>query len=217
MRMSSIDISTQNILDQEFSTISFVCPWFLKESAIDVDPIKYFIQLERQRIYEQRRCDYARRFKQQQLWFALDYAQGYAPVDTTHSRRMNNHATDQQLPPSSIDLPSIDQIDVTPSDVIYPTSLTRMKIINENTKIFPRGFYERLLVGLHSLFYERLDYVNITWGRSIDKHLIEIQRSSTNDQIFIATNGQHLLESIQQRLVQQIFCYYPNVHFLIET
>jgi hypothetical protein len=114
------------------------------------------------------------------------------------------------------DLPSIDQIEIFNSKIINQDSIEIIKIFRENSNFLPNGLYERLLICLHPLFYERLDYYNITLGRTIDKNLIKIERFDTDNYISITINN-CLLEHIQNLLIHNLFSFYPTINLRIET
>ena len=114
------------------------------------------------------------------------------------------------------DVPPIEAIEVDPTEVFDPADLKSIRITAENTQGFPDGFYQRLLICLHALFDERLDYSNLTLGRSIDKHLIRVERLDEDRAISVIT-ADCLREEIQQRLTDHLFPLYPAVHLRIET
>ena len=114
------------------------------------------------------------------------------------------------------DVPSIESIEIDPTEIFYPADLTSIRIITENTHGFPDGFYQRLLICLHALFDERLDYSNLTLGRSVDKHLIRIERLEEAQSISVITDD-YLLEEIRQRLADHLFPFYPAVQLRTET
>jgi hypothetical protein len=114
------------------------------------------------------------------------------------------------------DVPPIEAIEIDPTEVFHQSDLKSIRITTENTQRLPDGFYERLLICLHALLDERLDYSNLTLGRSIDKHLIRIERLDEDHAILLIT-ADCLLEEIQQRLTDHLFSLYPAVHLRIET
>jgi hypothetical protein len=114
------------------------------------------------------------------------------------------------------DLPSIDQIEVSNSQIINQDSLKTIQIRNENSNFLPNGMYERLLICLHPLFDERLDYSNITLGRTVEKNLIQIERFDNENYISITTNNS-LLERIRHILLHDLFSFYPSINLRIET
>lgn len=219
MRKSFLRINAEKttvLVDHEFNTICFVCPWFNHEESVEIDHQNYFFLLERQRAYERVRCDYARRFKQQQLWFALDYGQGFGGYESSRPINSSGYSTNQHITLSMADVPPIETIEVDPTDVFDPADLKAIRITTENTQGFPDGFYQRLLICLHALFDERLDYSNLTLGRSVDKHLIRVERLDDDRAISVIT-ADCLREEIQQRLTDHLFSLYPAVHLRIET
>lgn len=165
--------------------------------------------MERERQYEYLRRERTRRRKQQQLWFSLDTEQESSleqvslQIATTYSI---------QIP----DLPSIDQIEISPTQIIPDDPIEKLKIVNENLTMLPSGLYERLLVCLHSLFQERLDYSNITLGRTSDRYLIQIERSDEQNEIHL-TIQTSLVESIETLLINHLFSFYPRGNLRIET
>jgi hypothetical protein len=189
------------ILDHEFTTMYFVCPWFIKEKCSNIDYIDYFKKLEQKRQYENLRCERTRRIKQQQLWFPMD------------NEQENMSQTNTILIP---DLPSIDEIEISDSQIINQDLIKIIKIRNNKTNYFPNGFYERLLICLHTLFNERLDYYNLTIGRTIDKNLIKIERYDEDNQINLTIN-KNLFECIKNLLISNLFSFYPNINLQIET
>jgi len=114
------------------------------------------------------------------------------------------------------DLPPLDQIEIFASQIINPESIQIIQIRNNNSNFLPNGLYERLLICLHPLFNERLDYYNLTLGRTIDKNLIKIQRFNEQNQINLTINNS-LFERIQNILIHNLFSFYPNINLRIET
>jgi hypothetical protein len=114
------------------------------------------------------------------------------------------------------DLPPIDQIEIFDSQIINPEPIQIIKIRNNNSNFLPNGLYERLLICLHPLFNERLDYYNLTLGRTIDRNLIKIQRFNEQNQINLTINN-NLFERIQNILIHNLFSFYPNINLRIET
>src|SRR5262249_55589648 len=147
----------------EFTTIYFVCPWLINEKCSNIDYKDYFKILEQKRQYEILQCIRTRRIKQQQLWFSMDNEQ-------------EKDNTNKNISIIIPDLPLIDQIEINDSQIINQDSIETIKIRNQNLNYLPNGFYERLLICLHYLFNERLDYYNLTLGRTMDKNLIKIER-----------------------------------------
>jgi hypothetical protein len=163
----------------------------------------YFKLLEQTRSYDNLQCEQTRRRKQRQLWFALDNEQENLLKNSLEINLIE-------------DLPSIDKIEIINSQIINQDSIKIIKIINKNSNFLPNGIYERLLICLHPLFYERLDYYNITLGRTIDKNLIQIERFDTKNYISITINN-CLLERIQNLLIHNLFSFYPSINLQIET
>ncbi|CAF4616889.1 unnamed protein product, partial [Rotaria sp. Silwood2] len=114
------------------------------------------------------------------------------------------------------DLPSIDEIQIFDSQIINQDSIQTIKILNDNSNILPNGLYEHLLICLHPLFNERLDYYNLTIGRTIDKNLIKIERFNEQNQIHLTINN-NLLERIQNILIHNLFSIYSTKNLRIET
>jgi hypothetical protein len=110
-------------------------------------------------------------------------------------------------------LPSIE---ISDSQIINQDSIETIKILNENSNFLPSGLYERLLICLHPLLNERLDYSNITLGRTKEKNFIKIERFDHENSILITTNN-CLLEPIQNILLLQLFSFYPMINLRIET
>ena len=197
------------ILDGEFTSICFVCPWFINEQCPMIDYREYFRSLEQERQYEYLRRERTRRRKQQQLWFSLDTEQ----ENPAHENILQTAASISiQIP----DLPLIDQIEISPAQIITDDSIEKLKIVNENVTSLPQGLYERLLICLHPLFHERLDYSNFTLGRTIDRNLIQIERMNEENQIDL-TIQKNLFESIETLLLQHLFLFYPHTNLRIET
>jgi len=163
----------------------------------------YFKLLEQTRSYDNLQCEQTRRRKQRQLWFALDNEQENLLKNSLEINLIE-------------DLPSIDKIEIINSQIINQDSIKIIKILNKNSNFLPNGIYERLLICLHPLFYERLDYYNITLGRTIDKNLIQIERFDTKNYISITINN-CLLERIQNLLIHNLFSFYPSINLQIET
>jgi hypothetical protein len=178
----------------------------MNEKSVDINYMEYFKLLEQERQYEHLRCEQSRRIKQQQLWVSMDNEQENVP----NNDLLNTYGNISIIIP---DLPSIDQIEINDSQIINQDSIQTIKIINDNSDYLPNGLYERLLICLHPLFNERLDYYNITVGRTIDKNLIKIERF---DEIHLTINTS-LLERIQILLVNNLFSFYPAINLRIET
>ncbi|UJR21005.1 hypothetical protein I4U23_024105 [Adineta vaga] len=209
-------VNESNLDYQEFSTLSFVCPWLTSEKSEDIDSNEYFKLLEQNRIYEHLKCERTRKIKQQQLWFATDIRQAHIPNVNLIEETKQNSSMNEQNQIQIDELPSINEIDTSNSQILSSDPIQILKILNGNGNFLPVGFYEKLLICLHSLFYERLDYQNITIGRTIDKHLIKINRSDTQTEIQL-TISQILIEQIQNLLIQNLFSFYPTVNLRIET
>ncbi|CAF3552791.1 unnamed protein product [Rotaria sp. Silwood1] len=194
---------------------NFVCPWLMNEICSNIDYINYFKTLEQERKYEYLQCEQARRIKQQQLWFSIDNKEN---IQNENSLQINLSQKDiyQNISIIIPDLPSIDQIEIFDSQIINQNSIQIIKIFNGNLNILPNGFYERLLICLHPLFNERLDYFNLTLGRTIDKNLIKIERFDEQNQIHLTINN-NLLERIQNILINNLFSFYSTKNFRIET
>jgi hypothetical protein len=166
---------------------------------------EYFHLLERERKYENLRCDRKRRIKQQQLWFPTDNEQENYPLQTH-----------EIIPIIIPDLPLKDQIEINDSQIINEDSIVKIKIRNQKSNFLPNGLYERLLICLHCLFDERLDYSNVTFGRTIDRNLIQIERFDQYNEIHLTIN-QNLFEQIENLLLHHLFLFYPNGNLRIET
>jgi hypothetical protein len=110
-------------------------------------------------------------------------------------------------------LPSIE---ISDSQIINQDSIETIKILNENSNFLPSGLYQRLLICLHPLLNERLDYSNITLGRTKEKNFIKIEHFDHENSILITTNN-CLLERIQNILLLQLFSFYPMINLRIET
>ena len=197
------------IQDHEFTTTYFVCPWLMNEKCSNVNYIDYFKSLERQRQYEHLQRERTRRIKQQKLWFSMDNTQN------DHSFQTNSDLY-QNISNLIPDLPLIDEIQIFDSQILNQDSIQIIKIFNGNSNILPNGFYERLLICLHSQFNERLDFYNVTIGRTIDRNLIKLERFDKENQIHLTINSK-LFECIQKILVQNLFSFYPMQNFRIET
>lgn len=122
--------------------------------------------------------------------------------------RQSNYSKEQQL------YVSIDDED---SDTSSIDPQITIKILNNDLNFLPNGLYERLLICLHPLLDERLDYSNLTFGRTIDKSLLTIQRFEEQKQIHLISNNNILLEHIKNLLIHNLFSLYPNVNLRIET
>ncbi|CAM4872819.1 unnamed protein product [Rotaria socialis] len=193
---------------REFSTFYFVCPWLMNETSIDINHKEYFKILEQKRSHERLKREQRRRFKQQQIWLAMDHGQETI-LNKSFLEEIALNYTQEHIP-------AWDQIEIIDSHIVKQGSLQKIKIINGNSYFLPDGLYERLLICLHSLFYERLDYYNITLGRTKDKSLIKVERFDAQDQIYITMNHS-LLEHIQNSLKHNLFSFYPTVNLRIET
>lgn len=171
---------------------------------------EYFKSLEQERQYAYLRRERTRRRKQQQLWFSLD----------TEQENLSDQNSLQTATAYSIqipDLPSIDQIEIAPTQIIPDDPIDKLKIVNENLTTLPSGLYERLLICLHPLFQERLDYSNFTLGRTIDRHLIQIERRPDEQNEIHLTIQTNLFESIENLLLEHLFLFYPHGNLRIET
>ncbi|CAF3220242.1 unnamed protein product [Rotaria socialis] len=206
------------LLDREFTTSCFVCPWLMNENCSTIDYIGYFKTLEVERKYEYLQRERVRRIKQQQLWFQMDNKEN---IQNENSSQMNpisllQKEFQQNISIAIPDLPAMDQIQILDSQVINQDPIRVIKIFNENSNTLPNGLYERLLICLHPLFHERLDYYNVTLGRTIDKNLIKTERFDKENQIYLTiSNG--LLERIKNILIQNLFSYYSTKQLRIET
>jgi hypothetical protein len=176
---------------------------------LNIDYIDYFKTLEQERQYEQLRRERTRRIKQQHLWFSMDNEQENIPNEYLLK---TNQIVSIEIP----NLPSIDQIQISDSQIINQDSIKIIKIQNSKLNFLPNGFYERLLICIHPLFNERLDYYNLTLGRTIDKSLIKIERFDEQNQIQLTINN-NLFERIQNILIHNLFSFYPNINLRIET
>jgi hypothetical protein len=124
--------------------------------------------------------------------------------------------TNQTITIEILDLPSIDQIQISDSQIINQDTIKIIKIQNNNSNYLPNGLYERLLICIHPLFNERLDYYNLTLGRTLDKNLIKIERFDEQNQIQLTINN-NLFERIENILIHNLFSFYPNINLRIET
>ncbi|CAF3723227.1 unnamed protein product [Rotaria sordida] len=203
-------LNESNLNYREFTTPYFVCPWLMNEKIFDINYKDYFKLLEQKRSYENLQCEQKRRLKQYQIWLATDHEDG----NILEKNAINSSQEDFQI--TIENLPTFDQIEIIDSQIINQDLIHIIKIINGNSYFLPNGLYERLLICLHPLFYERLDYYNLTLGRTRDKSLIKIERSDTQNQIYITIN-QCLLEHIQNILIHNLFSFYPTVNLRIET
>jgi hypothetical protein len=181
----------------------------MNEKCSNIDYREYFQSLEREREYENLRCDRKRRIKQQQLWFPTENDQENHP----YSYPIQTH---EVMPIKIPDLPSKDQIKIRDSQIINGDSIIKIKIRNSKSTVLPNGLYERLLICLHSLFNERLDYSNLTLGRTIDRDLIELKQFDKDNEIHLTIN-QNLFERIENLLLHHLFLFYPNGNLRIET
>lgn len=192
-----------SILDREFTNTYFVCPWLLNEKQLStIDFHEYFLELEQKRTHENLRTENTRKLKQQQLWFGID-----------EQENLPENLFDENL---IKELPSSDKTSIPKSQIINRSPLIRMKIFNQSSHYLPIGFYERLLICLHSIYNERLDYSNRTIGRTLENELIEIERFDEENFICLTTNYS-LLERLQTHLDNKLFSFYPSLHFRIET
>jgi hypothetical protein len=181
----------------------------MNEKCSNIDCKEYFKSIERERQYENLRCERKRRIKQQELWF---------PTDNEQENLPNNHSlqTHDIMPIIIPDLPSKDQIEINDSQIINEDSIIKIKIRNGNLNFLPKGLYERVLICLHPLFHERLDYSNITLGRTIDRDSIQIERFDEQNEIHLTIN-KNLFERIEDLLLHHLFLFYPNGNLRIET
>lgn len=200
--------------DREFTTPCFVCPWLMHEIANNITYRDYFKSLEQKRSYENLQRDQKRKFKQQQIWLAMDHDQQYVLRQQLSGENMEYSEEYFQI--KNEELPPIDQIEITESQIVTQDPIKIIKIVNKNSNFLPNGLYERLLICLHPLFYERLDYYNTTIGRTINRNLIQTQRSDTQSEIYITINH-CLLETLQDLLKHNLFSFYPTVNLQIET
>ncbi|CAF0882898.1 unnamed protein product [Rotaria sp. Silwood1] len=200
---------------REFTAPYFVCPWLMNEKTLDMNYKDYFKLLEQKRSYENLQCEQKRRLKQYQIWLAMDHEQeNMLNKNFLEEKDMNYSQEHFQI--TIEDLPSFDQIEINDSQIINQDLINILKIINGNSYFLPNGLYERLLICLHPLFYERLDYYNLTLGRTKDKSLIKTERCDNQNQIHI-TISQCLLERIQNILIHNLFSFYPTINLRIET
>ena len=191
----------------------------MKEQSTDIDAPQYFKSLEQSRKYETLRIERARRVKQQQLWFSMDVEKETTQNETsahTNTAELSPKQTTGQIYITIPELPNVDDIPVFDSQIINQDALRTMKIVNRNSNTLPEGLYERLLICLHPLFQERLDYHNLTVGRTIDKNLIKIERFDEQNQIHLTINN-NLLVRLQSIVAQNLFSFYPSVPLRIET
>lgn len=202
-------------LDQEFTSMTLVCPWFLTETTKNLDQQTYFTLLEQQRAYEQLRLDYVRRFKQEQLWFATDSRQGYIAHHMSEGRDSREYSSDERPSWTDDELPAIETMKISSSQLFYQGKFQKLKISQRDDHRLPHGLYQRLLICLHPLFVERLDFANVTLGRSIDKHLIRIDKDENENSFTILTDDQ-LSETIETYLIEKLFCFYPSLNFQIK-
>ncbi|CAF1544853.1 unnamed protein product [Rotaria magnacalcarata] len=190
----------------------------MNEKCLTIDYIGYFKTLEVERKYEHLQCERVRRIKQQQLWFQIDNKEN---IQNENSSQINpisllQKEFHQNISIAIPDLPAMDEIQILNSQVINQDPIQVIKIFNENSNTLPNGLYERLLICLHPLFHERLDYYNVTLGRTIDKNLIKIERFDKENQIYL-TISSGLLERIKNILIQNLFSYYSTKQLGIET
>jgi hypothetical protein len=181
----------------------------MNEKCSNIDYIDYFKTLEQERQYEKLRRERTRRIKQQHLWFSMDNEQENIPNEYLLK-------TNQTITIEILDLPSIDQIQISDSQIINQDTIKIIKIQNNNSNYLPNGLYERLLICIHPLFNERLDYYNLTLGRTLDKNLIKIERFDEQNQIQLTINN-NLFERIENILIHNLFSFYPNINLRIET
>ena len=199
-------------IDQEFTAPYFVCPWLMHEKLFHINYKNYFKLLEQNRSYEIILRERKRKIKQQQIWLALNNEQ--ETMSNIYSLEMNY--LQENLEIINENLPSIDEINIFDSQIINQDLIQTIRIINDDSNFLPNGLYERLLICLHFLFYEQLDYYNVTLGRTKEKNLIQIERDDNQNEIYITVN-QCLLEHIQNILKQNLFTFYPSINFRIET
>ncbi|CAF2579711.1 unnamed protein product [Rotaria sp. Silwood2] len=187
----------------------------MDEKCSNIDYLNYFKTLEQKRQYEHLQCEQARRIKQQELWFSIDNREN---IENENSLSINLAQKEiyQNISIIIPDLPSIDEIQIFDSQIINQDSIQTIKILNDNSNILPNGLYEHLLICLHPLFNERLDYYNLTIGRTIDKNLIKIERFNEQNQIHLTINN-NLLERIQNILIHNLFSIYSTKNLRIET
>lgn len=114
------------------------------------------------------------------------------------------------------DLPNVEDVQVFDSQILNSDPIETIQISTNPFYRLPDGLYERLLICLHPLFHERLDFSNLTLGRTIDKNLIEIERSKDETFIRLRVN-QNLMTPIQTVLSHNLFSFFSSVSFRIET
>lgn len=203
-------------LDHEYSIIYFVCPWFLKEESEKLDPKTYFKTLEQNRQFEVLRIERSRRLKQQQLWFSMDMPDENKENDSTKINFTPRKMIAENMSIDIPDLPNVEDVQVFDSQILNSDPIQTIQISTNPLYRLPEGLYERLLICLHPLFHERLDFSNLTLGRTIDKNLIEIERSKNETFIRLRVN-QNLMTPIQTVLSHNLFSFFSGVSFRIET
>ena len=191
----------------------------MKETSADIDGTQYFKSLEQSRKYETLRIERARRVKQQQLWFSMDVeTENIENATLTQTNTIDSSAkqSSKQIYITIPELPALYDVPVFDSQIVNQDALRTMKIINRNSNALPEGLYEYLLICLHPLFQERLDYHNLTLGRTSDKNFIKIERFDEQNQIHLTINN-NLLVRVQSIITQNLFAFYPSVPLRIET
>lgn len=192
----------------------------MKEETEPIDPRRYFKSLEQNRQYEVLRIERSRRVKQQQLWFSMDNPEEQKENESNTTTTGKIDFVQRKTPTTySIDIPDlplIEDVQVFETQILNSDPIETLKISTNSLTRLPSGLYERLLICLHPLFHERLDHFNRTLGRTIDKNLLEIERSSDHTDIRLHVN-QNLIAPIQTILSHSLFSFYPSVSFQIET
>lgn len=190
----------------------------MNERCSSIDHMNYLKTLEQERQYEHLKCEQSRRIKQQKLWFQIDNKQD---IENGNLLQTNQQGIMPNVPYQDIslaipELPPIEQIQVFSSQIVKQDSIQVIKILNGNLNPLPNGFYERLLICLHPLFNERLDYYNLTLGRTTDRALIKIERFDEENRILL-TISTSLFERLQNCLIQNLFSFYSTKNLRIET
>ncbi|CAF1183875.1 unnamed protein product [Rotaria sordida] len=215
---NNISLTEQKIFDYCYLMERLYLGYLNQSNLNYIDYINYFKSLEQKRQYEHLQCEQSRRIKQQQLWFSIDNKENIENESSLQINTMNLTQKEvyQNISIIISELPSVDQIQIFDSQIINQDSIQTIKILNGDSNILPNGFYERLLICLHPLFYERLDYYNLTLGRTIDRNLIKIERFDEHNQIHLTINN-NLLERIQNILTHNLFSFYSTKNLRIET
>ena len=206
-------ISIDSILDREVSTIHFVCPWFSGEKSAEIDPYNYFKYIEQMHRFDILRIERARNLKQQQLWFSIDVEQESSRNETTaQSTKQIKNRFAIEIP----EMPKVEEIQISDSQILNLDQMKTMRIVNRTSEFLPDSFYQRLVICVHPLLQDRLDYQNFTLGRTNDKNLIEIKRNQEDRYVEIRLNS-ILNERMKQILQQNLFSFYPKIQLHIET